>query len=68
MHQNLEDIGNSFPIKTIVTVLKALVLSQIQYSSLMLVGIRKNLMITLEKQLNWGMKVFQKKKYDRRLI
>ena len=32
----------------------------------MLVGIRENLMITLEKQLNWGIKVcFKRKKYDR---
>ena len=53
-------------MKTRVTLLNALVLSHIQYSSLMLVGIRKNLMITLEKQFNWGIKVcFKRKKFDR---
>ena len=62
----LKDIRNCFPIKKRVTLLNALVLSHIQYSSLMLVGIRKNLMITLEKQFNWGIKVcFKRKKYDR---
>ena len=61
----LKDIRNCFPIKR-VTLLNALVLSHIQYSSLMLVGIRKNLMMTLEKQFNWGMKVcFNRKKFDR---
>ena len=54
----LKDIRNRFPVKTRLTLLNALVLSHVQYSSLMLVGIRKNL-ITLEKQFNWG------KKYDR---
>ena len=58
----LKDIGNCFPIKTRVTLLNALVLSHIQYSSLMLVGIRKNLKITLEKQLNWGKKCVSKEK------
>ena len=62
----LNNIRNCFPIKTRVTLLNALVFSHIQYSSLMLVGIRKNLMITLEKQFNWGMKVcFKRKKFDR---
>ena len=62
----LKDIRNCFPIKTRVTLLNALVLSHIQYSSLMLVGIRKNLMITLEKQFNWELKVcFKRKKLDR---
>ena len=62
----LKDIRNCFPIKTRVTLLNALVLSHIQYSSLVLVGIRKNLMITLEKQFYWGIKVcFKRKKYDR---
>ena len=37
----LKDIRNCFPIKTRVTLLNALVLSHIQYSSLMLVVIRK---------------------------
>ena len=65
-HQNLERYKELFSYKTRVTLLNALVLSHIQYSSLMLVGIRKNLMITLEKQLNWGIKVcFKRKKYDR---
>ena len=58
----LKDIRNCFPIKTRLTLLNALVLSHIQYSSLMLVGIRENLMITLEKQLNWGIKVCFKRK------
>ena len=58
----LKDIRNCFPIKTRVKLLNALVLSHIQYSSPMLVGIRKNLMITLEKQFNWGIKVCFKRK------
>ena len=62
----LKDISNRFPIKTIVTLLNALVLSHLQCSSLMLVCIRKNLMINLEKQFSWGLKVcFKIKKYDR---
>ena len=65
----LKDIRNCFPIKTRVTLLNALVFSHIQYSSLMLVGIRKNLMITLEKQFNWGIKVcFKRKSLIARLI
>ena len=65
----LKDIRNCFPIKTRVRLLNALVLSHIQYSSLMLVGIRKNLMITLEKQLHWGIKVcFKRKSMIARLI
>ena len=50
----MKDIRNCFTIKTRVTVLNALVLSHIQYSSLMLVNIRKNLTITLEKPPNLG--------------
>ena len=65
----LKDIRNCFPIKTRVTLLNALVLSHIHNSSLMLVGIRKNVMITLEKQLNWGIKVsFKRKNMIARLI
>ena len=61
----LKNIRNCFPRKTRVTLLNALVLSHVQYSSLMLVGIRKKLIITLEKQFNWGVKVcFKRKEYD----
>ena len=62
----LKDIRNCFPIKPRVALLSALVLSHCQYPSLMLVGNRKNLMISLEKQHNWGLKMcFKRKKYNR---
>ena len=60
--KTLNNIRNCFLIKTRVTLLNGLVLNHVQYSSLMLLGIRKSLMITLEKQLNWGIKVCFKRK------
>ena len=53
----LKDIRNFFPIITRVTLLNARVLSYIQYSSLMLAGIRKNLMIISEKKTKLGKKM-----------
>ena len=62
----LKDIMNCVPIKTRIALLDALVLNHIQYSSFMLVGVRKNLMITSEKQFDWGIKLcFKIKKYYR---
>ena len=64
----LNDIMNCFPIKARVTILNSLVLSKIQNVSLNLVGIKK-IDITVEKQLNWGIKVcFKRKNMIARLI
>ena len=46
------------PEKTRSFLLKALVISHLQYSSVSLNGISQSLISTLEKQLNWGIKAY----------
>ena len=43
-----------FPEKFLLTLLNALVISHLQYPSILLNGISQNLITTLEKQLSWG--------------
>ena len=43
----------------------ALIMSHLHYSAVLLNGITENLLTTLEKQLNWGIKAcFYRNKYD----
>ena len=46
--------------------LNAIVISHLHYSALILIGLQKSVLTTLEKQLNWGIKtIFNRRKYDR---
>ena len=58
-------IRDFFPIKTRLLLLNALVLSHLHYPAILLNGISENLLTTLEKQLNWGVKAcFNRSRYD----
>ena len=51
--------------KTKILLLNAKEISHLPYSSLVLIGLQKSLLTTLEKQLNWGIKtMFNKRNYD----
>ena len=52
----LHDLQNIFPEKTRLLLLNAFVISHLQYSAILLGGIRETLITTLEKQLNWRVK------------
>ena len=53
------------PEKTKILLLNAKVLSHLPYSALILIGLQKSLLTTLEKQLIWGIKtMFNKRNYD----
>ena len=54
-----------FPTATRLLLLHALVSSHLHYSAILLTGISENLITTLEKQLNWGIKAcFNRSKFD----
>ena len=54
-----------FPQKTRKLLLSALVVSHLIYSAILLSGISENLLTTLKKLLNWGIKAcFNRLKYD----
>ena len=58
-------IRDIFPIATRLFLLKALVLSDLHYSAILLAGISENLITTLEKQLNCGIKAcLNRSKFD----
>ena len=62
----LNILSKSLPEKTKVLLLNAIVISHLHYSALILIGLQKSLLTTLEKQLNWGIKsIFNRRKYDR---
>ena len=62
----LNTLSKSLPEKTKVFLLDAIVISHLNYSALILIGLQKSLLTTLEKQLNWGIKtIFNRRKYDR---
>ena len=50
--KTLYGIRDTFPIATRLFLLNALVLSHLHYSAILLTGITKNLITTLEKQFN----------------
>ena len=50
------NLQNIFPENTKLLLLNALVISHLHYSAILLSGIRENLITTLKKQLNWGIK------------
>ena len=63
--KKLYAIRDIFPTATRLILLNALVLSHLHYSSILLSGISENLITTLEKQLNWGIKAcFKRTKFD----
>ena len=62
----LNTLSKSLPEKTKVLLLNAIVISHLPYFALILIGLQKSLLTTLEKQLNWGIKsIFNRRKYDR---
>ena len=62
----LNTLSKRLPEKTKFLLLNAIIISHLHYSALILIGLRKSLLITLEKQLNWGIKsIFNRGKYDR---
>ena len=62
----LNTLGKSSPEKTKILLLNATVISHLHYSALVLIGLQKSLLTTLEKQLNWGIKsIFNRRNYDR---
>ena len=55
-----------FPEKTRSALLNALVLSHLHYPNFLFSDLRKSLRVTLNKQLNWGIKAcFKRTKFDR---
>ena len=59
-------IKNIFPEKTRSALLNALVLSHLHYPIVLFSGPKKSLRVTLNKQLNWGIKsCFNRTKFDR---
>ena len=58
-------IRDSFPEKTRLLIMNALVISHVHYSVILLNGISENLLTTLEKQLRWAVKAcFNRRKCD----
>ena len=59
-------LSKCLPEKWKVLLLEAIVISHLHYSALILIGLQKSLLTTLEKQLNWGIEIiFNWRKYDR---
>ena len=62
----LKTLSKSLPEKTKVLLLNAIVISHLHYSALILIGLLKSLLTTLEKQLNWWIKsIFNRRKCGR---
>ena len=62
----LNSLSKSLLVKTKILLLSAIVISHLHYSVLILIGLQKSLLATLEKQLNWEIKtIFDRRKYDR---
>ena len=63
--KTLYALRESFPQKTLILLMNALVISHVNYSAILLSGISDNLITTLEKQLSWAVKAcFNRKKFD----
>ena len=63
--KTIYSVSDFLPEKTRLALLNALVISHIQYLSVILHGISQSLISTLEKQLNWGIKAcFNRYKMD----
>ena len=63
--KTLQSIKKTLPVKTRVLIMKALVISHLHYSAILLSGISANLMISLDKQLSWAVKTgCERSKYD----
>ena len=61
--KTLYALRESFPQKTLILLMNALVISHVNYSAILLSGISDNLITTLEKQLSWAVKAcFNRKK------
>ena len=57
-------LRESFPEKTRIMILYALVISHVHYSAILRNGISENLLTILEKQLSWAVKAFFNRKCD----
>ena len=64
-YKGLYKLKNIVPEETRLFLLNAFVISHSQYSVILLGGIRKSVITTLKKDLNWGIKAFfNKTKYE----
>ena len=54
----LNTLSKSLQEKTKILLLNAKVISHLHYSALILIGLQKSVLTTLEKQWNWGIKPF----------
>ena len=62
----LNTLSKTLPEKKKVLLLGAIVISRLHYSALILIGLQKSILTTLEKQLNWGIEtIFIRRKDDR---
>ena len=50
----LNTLSKSLPDKMKILIFNAIVISHLHYSALILIGLQKSLLTTLEKQLIWG--------------
>ena len=63
--KKIKRISRPFPEQTRLLLLKALMISHLHYSGLLLACSKNNCFITLEKQSSWAVKTcFNRKKYD----
>ena len=60
----LNTLSKSLPEKTKILLLHSIIISHLHYSALNLIALQKSLPATLEKQLNWGKNIFNRK-YNR---
>ena len=64
--KTINSIKNCLPINTRLLLMKAIIVTHIHYPAVLLSGISSSLLISLEKQLSWGVKIcFNRRKYDR---
>ena len=64
--KTINSIKNCLPINTRLLLMKAIIVSHIHYPAVLLSGISSSLLISLEKQLSWAVKIcFNRRKYDR---
>ena len=54
--KTINTIRTQLPTKNLRVILKSIVLSHLGYSALLIKGINQNLIMSLERQLNWSIK------------
>ena len=54
--KTIDTIRKQLPTKSLYTLFQSIVLSHLDYSALFLSGVNNSLIVSLEKQMNWGLK------------